>query len=59
MYAKTSTGFSLTEDQVKILGLRWNTESDEFCFDLTEIVVLARTLPTTKRTLLKLMAVVL
>ena len=55
-YAKASIGLSSAEDQVKILGLRWDTDSDEFCFDLTEIVVLARTLPITKRTLLKLTA---
>ena len=41
---------------VKTLGLRWDTDSDEFCFYLTEIVELARALPTTKRTLLKLTA---
>ena len=55
-YAKASIGLSSAEDHVKILGLRWDTDSDEFCFDLTEIVVLARTLPITKRTLLKLKA---
>ena len=55
-YSKASVGLSSTEDQVKILGLRWDPDSREFCFDLTEIVVLARTLPTTKLTLLKLTA---
>ena len=55
-YAKASIRLLSTEDQVKILGLRWDTDSDEFCFDLSGKVVLARTLPTTKRTLPKLTA---
>ena len=41
-YAKASIGLSSTEDQVKILDLRWDTDADEFCFDLTEIVVLGK-----------------
>ena len=56
IYGKASIGLSSMEDQVKILGLRWDTDSDEVCFDLMEIVVLAMTLPTTKHTLLTLTA---
>ncbi|CAB4007271.1 Hypothetical predicted protein [Paramuricea clavata] len=41
---------------VKILGISWNEDSDEFCYDLGELVEYAKSIPTTKRSVLKLSA---
>ena len=58
-YAKATTG-PTTDNQeskfVKVLGVNWNIESDEFLFDFTELIKFARSLPVTKRSLLKLSA---
>ncbi|CAB3981862.1 Hypothetical predicted protein, partial [Paramuricea clavata] len=41
---------------VKILGINWNEDIDEFCYDLGELVEYAKSLPSTKRSVLKLSA---
>ncbi|PFX11054.1 hypothetical protein AWC38_SpisGene25514, partial [Stylophora pistillata] len=41
---------------VKVLGLYWDTASDEFCFDLTELYKYGSSLPAKKRSVLKLTA---
>ena len=58
-YAKATTGPTTVNQEskfVKVLGVNWNTESDEFLFDFTELIKFARSLPVTKRSLLKLSA---
>ena len=55
-YVQASIGLNTGKETVKILGLNWNTESDEFCYDFSEIIELAKSLPVSKRTLLKLTA---
>ena len=47
---------SETDCYVKILGINWNVESDEFRYDLCEIVEYAQSLPATKRSVLELSA---
>ena len=41
---------------VKILGISWNEDSDERCYDLEELIYYAKSLPVTKRSVLKLSA---
>ena len=56
-YAKLSTTPGNSESKshiVKVLGLNWDTSSDEFFFDLTELYNYGRALPETKRSILKL-----
>ena len=59
-YAKSSTtpGNSEAKNEtiVKILGLNWDTVSDEFFFDLQELYKFGSSLPPTKRSILKLTA---
>ena len=58
-YAKASIGLhpNTTEDKlVKVLGLPWDINSDEFVLSLSALASYARTLPTTKRTVLKVTA---
>ena len=44
------------DNSVKLLGINWNTESDKFLFDLSELTCEAKSLPVSKRTFLKLTA---
>jgi len=44
----TEEGASETSE-VKILGIRWDTERDEFQFDYKEITTFVKSLPPTKR----------
>ena len=46
----TEGGASETSE-VKILGIRWDTERDEFQFDFKEITTFVRSLPPTKRSI--------
>ena len=39
--------------QVKVLGMAWDTVADAFLFNLAELIEYARSLPVTKRSLLK------
>ncbi|XP_028412045.1 uncharacterized protein LOC114534774 [Dendronephthya gigantea] len=41
---------------VNILGTSWNEYSDEFCYDLSELVEYSNSLPPTERSVLKLSA---
>ena len=41
---------------VKFLGINWNVNTDEFRYDLTELMSYANSLPDTKRSVLKLAA---
>ena len=38
----------------KILGINWNVNTDEFCYDLTELMSYVNSLPDTKQSVLKL-----
>ena len=61
-YAKLSTTPGNSESKshiVKVLGLNWDTSSDEFFFDLTELYNYGRALPETKRSILKLSSKIL
>ena len=51
----TEGGASETSE-VKILGIRWDTERDEFQFEFKEITTFVRSLPPTKRSILRLSA---
>lgn len=42
------------KENSKVLGVIWNTDSDEFMFNLSELIEFASTLPVTKRSVLKL-----
>ncbi|XP_022778398.1 uncharacterized protein LOC111319952, partial [Stylophora pistillata] len=59
-YAKLPTTPSSSEVKngtiVKVLGLNWDTESDEYFFDLRELYKYGSSLPATKRSVLKLTA---
>ena len=59
-YAKSTTGTvisSNTKDSaVKVLGLNWNTKSDEFYFEYDELYDYAINLPLSKRSVLKVTA---
>ena len=54
-FVKASIGQS-GDDKASILGLNWDTDSDEIYFEFEKIVDLARKLPLTKRSVLKLSA---
>ena len=41
---------------VKVLGTLWNTETDEFSFNFCELIDYAKSLPVTKRSVLKVTA---
>ena len=58
-YAKASTtpgDFESKNEIVKVLGLNWDTASDEFFFDPTDLYNYGNSLPATKRSVLKLTA---
>ena len=56
-YAKSTTSQGMTTPNiVKLLGNRWNTNSDTIFFDFAEFQIYASTLPITKRLLLILVA---
>ena len=52
-YAKTTSENAM----VKVLGSIWNTDTDQFTFDLVDLSQHASLLPTTKRSLLKISAI--
>ena len=59
-FVKLSVGGSTEEvnssqDQ-KVLGINWDIERDEMCFDFEKLVKFARSLNPTKRNLLKMIA---
>ena len=57
-YVKTFLDPRTPEDEshVKVLGTRWNTETDELYFNFDDLLQYANTLPVTKRSLLKITA---
>ena len=57
-YTKSTIGpnNSNREKSVKVLGSNWNTHSDELFFDFENLITYAKSLPITKRALLKLTA---
>ena len=58
--AERSSGTPAThgseQETVKILGLNWDCKADGLYFDLTEVIVLAKSLPPTRRSILSLSA---
>lgn len=54
-FAKSTIGQQPTagETQVKVLGVIWDTGTDTFSFNLVELIKYAKSLPVTKRSLLK------
>ena len=55
----TSKNTSSSGTCVKVLGIGWNEISDKICYDLGELVEYAKSLPPTKRSVLKLSANIL
>ena len=53
-YTTHSLGLPSSDDSSKILGVQWLSESDKLYFECPQVVQLARKLPPTKRSLLKL-----
>jgi len=56
-YAKTVTGPFIdtkSKSTVKVMGSTWNTTSDRFEFNLSDLVNQAPLLPPTRRSLLKI-----
>ena len=54
-YSESVTGncVKANENSVKVLGSIWNKSSDKLQFDLTDLAVQVKSLPATKRSLLK------
>ena len=55
-YTKTTIGqeIAAAKDKcVKVLGALWNTKNDTYMFDFSGLVKYARSLPVTKRSVLK------
>ena len=48
-----SSKYEGREQDLKILGLSWDVIKDEFRFDFTELIAYVKSLPPTKRSLLK------
>ena len=57
-YTKYSVGLPSRDSISKVLGVQWDSETDQFCIDFSHIVELANSLPPTKRSLLKLAATI-
>ena len=55
-YTTHSLGLPISDAASKILGVQWGTEFDKLYFEFPQVVQLARELPTTKRSVLKLAA---
>ena len=57
-FAKATTGYitKTGDDTIKLLGVAWNSSSDEFTFDYTELLKYVESLNFTKRSLLKFTA---
>ena len=61
-YAKATAGPPVNDDKtadsniVKVLGSIWNIATNEFTFNLSDLAEQAKVLPTTKRSLLKILA---
>ena len=55
-FTKYSIGLPNSDSNAKVLGVNWNTDTDKLFFNLTQIEELVKTLPPTKRSLLKIAA---
>ena len=55
-FTKYAVGLPNSDSNAKVLGVNWNTETDKLFLNLTQIEELAKTLPPTKRSLLKIAA---
>ena len=55
-YSKFAVGNPSMSGRGKVLGVTWDSEADKFLFDLKDIMQFARTLPPTKRSILKIAA---
>ena len=57
-YTKSTVGSNIQTraKSVNVLGTAWNTETDEFQFELSELMSLAKSLPLTKRSFLRISA---
>ena len=56
-YVKTMVGpqqISEKSSETKVLGMCWDTDTDQFYFDFSELIHYASSLPMTKRSALKL-----
>ena len=51
--SRTSTIEVPKAEGVKILGLTWDTKTDKFCFSFKDVLMFFRSLPPTKRSVLK------
>ena len=55
-YSQFAVGNPSSSGRGKVLGITWDSNSDKFIFDLKDIIQFARSLPPTKRSILKLAA---
>ena len=55
-YTQYAIGTPQCKGSSKVLGVSWDSYSDQLTFDVTGIVEFAKTIPATKRSLLKLAA---
>ena len=53
-YAKSTTGSSVKTYLSKVLGVIWDSNSDDFMFDFLELVKYAKPLPPSKRVTAKI-----
>ena len=55
-YSKLSVGPPVTDSDYKILGVNWNTDTDELYFNLCNVIEFAASLAPIKRSVLKIAA---
>ena len=55
-YTKYSVGLPSHESISKVLGVQWDSDSDQLCLEFSQKIELVTSLPPTKRSLLKLAA---
>lgn len=55
-YSQYAIGTPLSKGDSKVLGVNWDSDRDTLLFDLATIVAFAKSLPPTKRSVLKLAA---
>ncbi len=53
---KVDIGITESKVNTKVLGVNWNHESDDLFYDFHDVIECAKTLPPTKRSLLKIAA---
>jgi len=55
-YTKSTTGYCDDTEYMKLLGINWDSDQDEFLFNFSELTQYAKLLPPSKRSLLKFTA---